>query len=135
MQFNLKKLTKSDYKLLDKWWKGWGWPTPSQEFLPEDGEGGFMVLENETPLCAGFIYFTNSKVAWIDWIISSKEFEDKEIKHDAVKFLLHSLTKVAQDTGFKFAYTLTSNEGLIKTFKEVGYNIGYEKNTDLLIKL
>tara|TARA_Y100001937_G_C6883680_1_gene225882 strand:+ start:78 stop:485 length:408 start_codon:yes stop_codon:yes gene_type:complete len=135
MKFNLRKLEESDYKLLIQWWEQWGWQAPPQEFLPENGAGGFIVSTEETPLCAGFIYFSNSKVAWIDWIISNKEYEDKELKNEAVKYLLHTLTKVAQETGFKFAYTVTSNEGLIKSFKEMGYNIGYEKNTDLLIKL
>ena len=73
MKFNLRKLEESDYKLLIQWWEQWGWQAPPQEFLPENGAGGFIVSTEETPLCAGFIYFSNSKVAWIDWIISNKE--------------------------------------------------------------
>ena len=64
MDFNIIKLNPSDYEeVLVNWWKDWGWTPPPKEFLPEDGEGGVMVLHNEQPICAGFVYFTNSKVS------------------------------------------------------------------------
>ena len=74
MEFNIRKLNPSDYEdVLVKWWKDWNFEPPSKSFLPDQGEGGLMVLFNDKPVCAGFIYFTNSKVSWIEWIISDKK--------------------------------------------------------------
>ena len=78
MEFNIRKLNPSDYEdVLVKWWKDWNFEPPSKSFLPDQGEGGLMVLLNDKPVCAGFIYFTNSKVSWIEWIISDKNHRMK----------------------------------------------------------
>ena len=72
MKLNIRQLSSDDYDAhLYKWWTDWGWQPPTKEFLPEDGAGGLIVEDNNTPVCAGFIYVTNSQVAWVDWIISN----------------------------------------------------------------
>ncbi len=64
MEFDIRKLNSTDYdEVLVGWWKDWGWEPPAKDFLPDDGEGGFLVLDEDIPVCAGFIYVTNSKVA------------------------------------------------------------------------
>ena len=55
-----------DYPTLVKWWEDWGWEAPSKDFLPDNGKGGIMILDGDVPICAGFTYVTNSKVAWVD---------------------------------------------------------------------
>ena len=81
MEFNIRKLNSTDYKdILVGWWEDWGWEPPAKDFLPDDGEGGLIVLDNDTPVCAGFIYITNSKVAWVDWIISNKKLHKEKKK-------------------------------------------------------
>ena len=75
MEFNIRKLNSTDYdNTLVGWWKDWGWEPPAKDFLPDDGESGLIVLDNDVPVCAGFIYITNSKAAWVDWIISNKKY-------------------------------------------------------------
>eukprot|EP01050_Picozoa_sp_SAG11_P037920 SAG11_NODE_15206_length_585_cov_1.479424_2_plen_83_part_01 len=77
MKFNTTPLQHEDYdNILKGWWKDWGWEAPSRDFLPQDGQGGIMVWDGDTPVCAGFLYNTNSKVAWVDWIISNKEYKE-----------------------------------------------------------
>ena len=62
--FDIKQLQEGDYeKILVNWWNDWGWEPPQKDFLPEDGKGGMIVYDGDTPVCAGFIYVTNSKVA------------------------------------------------------------------------
>ena len=64
MEFNIRKLNSTDYdEILVKWWNDWGWKAPAREFLPEDGEGGIILFDGDIPVCAGFMYITNSKVA------------------------------------------------------------------------
>ena len=72
MNLNVKVLKEEDYdNILVNWWKDWRWTPPSKDFLPDNGKGGYMVYEDDTPICAGFMYLTNSKVVWCDWIISA----------------------------------------------------------------
>ena len=96
MEFNINELNPSDYdEVLVNWWKEWGWTPPPKEFLPEDGQGGIMVSYKNKPVCAGFVYFTNSKVSWVEWIISDKNV-DKKLRHNAVQFLIGVLTNACK---------------------------------------
>lgn len=70
MLFDIKLIEDRDYEnILVNWWNDWGWTPPNKDFLPENGKGGIIIYDQKTPVCAGFIYTTNSSVAWIDWII------------------------------------------------------------------
>ena len=121
MEFNIRKLNSTDYdNILVEWWKDWGWDAPAKDFLPDDGEGGLMVLDEDVPVCAGFIYITNSKVAWVDWIISNKNYKKKN-KHEAVKLLVDRLTGLCKKSGSKYAYALIKHKGLVETYTELGY--------------
>ena len=61
MKFNTTPLQHEDYdNILKGWWKDWGWEAPSRDFLPQDGQGGIMVWNGDTPVCAGFLYNTKS---------------------------------------------------------------------------
>ena len=65
-----------------------------------------MVLDDEVPVCAGFMYITNSKVAWVDWIISNKEYTKKPQRKDAIKLLVSALTDICKTAGSKYVYAL-----------------------------
>ena len=78
MPLEIKALEDSDYEnILCKWWKDWDWEAPPKDFLPDNGKGGLIVYDGDTPVCAGFIYVTNSAVSWVDWIISNKQYRKK----------------------------------------------------------
>ena len=74
VMFSIRYLKQEDYNLLCDWWKEWNWDIPPRDFLPENGTGGFMVEKDGNPVIAGFIYFTNSAVAWSEFIISDKNY-------------------------------------------------------------
>ena len=125
MEFDIRKLNPTDYdNTLVGWWKDWGWDAPAKDFLPDDGEGGLLVLDEDIPVCAGFIYITNSKVAWVDWIISNKNYTNKKKKHSAVGLLVESLTNTCRNNGNKYTYALIKHDGLIKTYENLGYTKG-----------
>ena len=123
MEFNIRPLGETDYEdILVGWWKDWKWTPPLKDFLPSDGKGGVMVLDNDIPVCAGFVYMTNSKVAWVDWIISNKEYKKKPQRKEALDLLITTLTNICKDTGNKYCYALIKNNSLTKTYKALGYN-------------
>jgi hypothetical protein len=118
----VRPLNEDDYEqILMEWWRQWGWRAPMRDFLPDNGMGGIMVMDGDVPVCAGFMYLTNSKVGWVDWIISNKEYTDRVNRKQAIKLLVDSLTNICKSSGAKYAYALIKNESLIKTYEDVGY--------------
>ena len=133
MKLNSRPLKESDYEqILVGWWKDWKWEPPLKDFLPDDGKSGIIIYDNNTPVCAGFIYMTNSKVAWVDWIISNKQYTNKEGRKSALSLLIDTLTYIAQVSGSKFAYALIKHDGLIKTYESLGYIQGDSYNKEMI---
>tara|TARA_R100000935_G_scaffold791_3_gene2838 strand:- start:20980 stop:21390 length:411 start_codon:yes stop_codon:yes gene_type:complete len=136
MKLNLKLLKDSDYQdVLCGWWKDWRWTPPPQDFLPEMGKGGFMVYDGETPVVAGFLYNTNSGIAWCDFIISNFNYKDKIKRAKAINLLLLSLEERAKTLNKTFMYALIKNQSLIKTYEDLGYIKGDAYTSELIKKI
>jgi hypothetical protein len=132
---NIRALNSSDYDdILVKWWNQWGWTPPNRDFLPDEGQGGLLVYDGDIPICAGFIYKTNSKVSWVDWIISNKEYREKPMRHEAIKLLVASLTVMTEDSGSKYAYALIKSKSLIATYESLGYVKGDSYTGEMIKK-
>lgn len=135
MAFDIRPLNETDYDtILTGWWKDWGWEAPPKDFLPDDGKGGLLVLDGEEPVCAGFLYTTNSKVGWVDWIISSKTYRKKPERSEALLFLIETLTNICRNTGHKYSYALLKHSSLIETYGKLGY-VKADKYTQEMIKV
>ena len=134
MAFNVRTLTSSDYdETLVGWWKDCDWQAPPRYFLPDDGAGGIMVLDEDEPICAGYVYITNSSVAWVDWIISSKTYNKKPNRKEAISFLIEELTSICENQlQAKFVYALIKHNGLIETYKKLGYTEGDSYNKEMI---
>ena len=133
MELYIRELNESDYDdILVGWWKQWKWEPPQRDFLPNDGKGGIIVYDEKTPVCAGFMYLTNSKVAWVDWIISNKEYTKKPQRKDAIKLLVSSLTDICKKTGSKYSYALIKNQSLIGMYEELGYIKGDSYTSEMI---
>ena len=133
--FDIRPLQENDYdEILVKWWEDWGWEAPSKDFLPDNGKGGIMILDGDVPICAGFTYVTNSKVAWVDWIISNKQYRKKPERSNAIGLLIETLTGTCERMGFKYCYALIQHKGLMDTYKELGY-IKADSYTQEMIKI
>jgi hypothetical protein len=135
MNLTVRSLNESDYEeILCKWWSDWNWTAPEKDFLPQDGTGGLIVFDGEEPICAGFVYMTNSKASWVDWIVSSKTYRKKPYRKQAINLLIESLTEISKNTGHKYCYALIKHNGLIDTYKEIGYIEG-DSYTKEMIKI
>lgn len=122
MAFNIRPLNNDDYDtILVGWWNDWGWTPPGKDFLPDDGMGGIMVLDGEVPVCAGFMYTTNSRVAWIDWIVSNRQYRKKPERKESLILLVDTLTNISRNTGHKYGYALIKHPSLIEIYKGIGY--------------
>lgn len=135
MELSIRPLNENDYDdILIDWWEQWNWEAPKKDFLPDDGTGGIIVYDGDTPIIAGFIYITNSRVAWVDWIISNKEYRIKPKRAEAKKMLIESLTNICKESGSKYGYALIKNQALIKTYQDLGWSKG-DGYTSEMIKL
>jgi hypothetical protein len=133
MGFTTRKLSLSDYDdILVGWWSDWGFTPPLRQFLPEVATGGIMVYDGDTPVCAGFLYATNSGIAWIDWIVSNKQYRKKPERREALDLLISSLTAIGQASGFSYIYTLFKNNHLISTFERAGFVQGCEYTGEMI---
>lgn len=122
MDLKIIPLSYNDYdNILSDWWKDWGWTPPARDFLPQNGEGGLIVWDGDVPVCAGYIYITNSKVSWIDWIISDKNYRNKNKRQKAIELLLETLMVICNNNDSKYAYALIKNKNLIKTYEKLGF--------------
>lgn len=136
MIFNIRPLNSEDYDAtLVDWWGSWGWDAPPKDFLPDNGTGGMMILDGDIPICAGFIYVTNSSVAWIDWIVSSKTYRKKPERSDAVVLLVDTLTQLAKNSGASYCYALIKHKGLMQTYEKLGYVPGDSYTQEMIKKI
>lgn len=132
----IRKLEHSDYDdILSKWWKDWRWSAPPRDFLPEDATGGLIIYDEEVPVCAGFVYMTNSKVGWVEFIVSNMEYKDKENRRLYLSTLVNSLGNILKNVGAKYTYVSLKNESLIKIYEELGYVKGSQGCLEMIKQL
>ena len=92
-----------------------------------------MVYYNDKPICAGYMYVTNSNVVLLEWIISSFEFKDRKIRKEAIFMLIQTITSLSANLGKKYVYSLLKSKSLIDIYQEIGYLKG-DSNTQEMIK-
>lgn len=132
MELTIRNLQESDWDTLVSWWNGWrGWTAPSKDSLPKDGTGGFIVEKDNIPIVAGFVYLSNSKTVFFDWVISNPEYRDKDRK-DAIKLLINGMEHVIKNAGYKYVFSITRNSTLLKIHEELGYIIDKTKSHELV---
>ena len=121
MELNIRRLTESDWVILNNWWDAWPeWISPPKEFLPDNGKGGLMVEKNGQPVIAGFLYITNYKAVLLEWIVSDPNYRDDDRK-DALELLITGAENVCKDLGYKYMFSIGRNKQLMETHKKLGW--------------
>jgi hypothetical protein len=126
-------LETADYETLVEWWKYWRFPAPSIAFLPDEGTCGIMLEDsNGKQYCAGFIYFTNSGACWMEYIVSSPEIRDKELRKSMLGELIKQLSYFAKENGANWIFTSVKNNSLIDRYLEGGFLKGSTGTTEMI---
>ena len=127
----LRKLTDQDWDTLCKWWEAWPkWVNPPKSFLPDNGKGGFIVEKNNKPICAGFIYLTNSDAVLLEWIVSDPEYREDDRK-EALELLITGAEAACKAIGKKHMFSIGRNKHLIETHKELGWAVDTSSSYEL----
>ena len=119
---NTRTLTESDYEILSDWWKAWGWPVMAKDMLPDNGTGGIMIENKGENIVAGFLYWSNSKLVWLDWIISNPN-ADKKIRKQAIEMLILTAEQMVKDAGSKYMMSISRSNSLLKIHEKIGWNV------------
>lgn len=128
-------LREEDYETLVEWWEAYSFPPPGKVVLPvaTDGFSGLMMEDTRgKQYCAGFVYFTNSIVAWVEFIVSNPAVADKKMRRKMLRQLIQSLTHLAEDNGAKVLFTSLTNQNLKEHFLSQNWVMGDEGSTQLI---
>ena len=118
LQMTVRDTRRGDYEMFVSWWDGHvGWEAPLEHALPDSG---FLVEGDGFPVVAGWLYRTDSSIAWLEWIISNPQ-ASKEERADALPILIERLTHEARMLGFKIVFTSTNNKRLLAQYEEAGF--------------
>ena len=131
MELQVRKLEETDWDTLVKWWKWWRWPVMPKGFLPDNGTGGLMVYKENTPIVAGFLYFTNSDGVLLEWVISSPEYREKDRKQ-ALELLISTAEETCRLAGKKHMFSIGRNKHLIETHKKLGWSVDKSSSYELI---
>ena len=128
---NTRTLTESDYEILTDWWKAWGWPAMAKDMLPDNGTGGIMIENKGENVVAGFLYWSNSKLVWLDWIISNPKVS-RDIRQEAIKKLILTAEHMTKKAGSKYMMSISRSNSLLKTHKELGWTIDPDPSHEMI---
>jgi hypothetical protein len=134
MELTVRELKESDWEDMSSWWKWWRWPEVSKETLPLNGCGGVMVCKGEIPVAAGFLYLSNSKVAWLDWIVSNPQYRESDRK-EALEMLINTLEEVARQQNYSIIISIARNKSLINIHKKLGYTVDESPSYEISKKI
>lgn len=122
MELQVRALVESDLQYLHSWWESWNWPPVTKDLLPLNGLGGLMVYKEDVLIAAGYLYLTNSKVAWLEWVVSNPMYRENDRK-DSLKLLINSLEHIALQQGASIILSIGRNKGLLEIHKSLGYTV------------
>ena len=131
MELQVRKLEETDWDTLVSWWKWWRWPVMPKGFLPDNGTGGLMVYKEDTPIAAGFLYFTNSDGVLLEWVVSSPDYREKDRKQ-ALELLISTAEETCRLAGKKHMFSIGRNKHLIETHKKLGWTVDSNSSYELI---
>lgn len=126
---DVRLVTKEVYDdILCKWWKDWRWTPPPFDMLPNTG---IIIYKNDIPVCAGFIYYTNSKAAWVEYIVSNFNYREFD-RDNLIELVINTLGELAKDNGFNYLYTSLNNKHLINKYINCGWMKGSSECQEMI---
>jgi hypothetical protein len=113
------------------WWEKHSFGQIPLSHLPKNGR---IVADFETnePLAAGFIYMTDSKMGWLEFIVTNPH-SNPITRAKAVDALVEELVLLSKDLGIECLFTSTTRDSLSKTLQKHGFRVG-DTDTKQLIR-
>ena len=111
--------TDKDYDEYSSWFKHLGFDAPTKNILSTLG----FTVKNDIDICSGFLYISNSSLAYIEFVIANPKAKRGDRK-EAVSFLLTHLQELAKSKGYELIMIITATPGFSNNLVK---NFGYIK--------
>ncbi len=123
----IREFKQSDYQEVRQWWEGHKWPAIPLSALPKTG----LIVEG---VCAGWLYSTDSSIAWMEWIVSNP-LSDKTLRDASLNTLIENLLGKAKESGFTQVFTSVNHPKLIERYQNNGFTIEDRNVTHMIRSL
>jgi len=90
-ELRVRPYTSEDYSTIVSYWEYHKFPSVPEKVLPPTG----IVVESDVLVCAGWLYKTDSPIAWIEWIVANPMAREKD---EALNLLIDALIAEAGST-------------------------------------
>jgi len=123
MKENIKvrQIVMEDYKHVDSWYEKREELRPISILLPNNGLDGFIVEKNNTPIAVIYLYLTNSKMGYMDFLMSDPDYKEED-RYELIMLLLKYCTQRAIKIGLECVFVTTAIPGLVKKGRELAVN-------------
>ena len=90
-----------------------------------------MVYKRNTLIVAGFIYYTNSKGALLEYVVSNPNYREADRKQ-AIELLINSVEEVCKANGVKYIFSIGRTKPLIETHRKLGWGIDDKPSNEII---
>ena len=111
------------YPIFLKWWQDWGFTPILPQMLSENG---IIIYNDNIPICAGWLFRTDSNTAIAGWLISNKKHKNK--RKGCIEQLIIELEKLAKKLGFELLNFPVSNPFLRNKLENLNFDDFVDKN-------
>tara|TARA_R110002012_G_scaffold122078_2_gene271932 strand:+ start:10520 stop:10936 length:417 start_codon:yes stop_codon:yes gene_type:complete len=125
----VEEYTNDMYPFIKTWWELCGWEPVSKLLLPKTG---YVIWNDNEPVCAAWYIKTNAPTAWIEWVIKNPNADNKVVKK-GLTMLYDTIESVAKEDGYVLILTMLEHEGLKSFVSDRGWK-STDKKLDAYIK-
>jgi len=122
IKFNKIKL--KDKEEINKWWLAWGLEKPHDDCLSPNG---FIISKNNLNIAAGYLYLTDAKIGYVDFLVSNPEYRDKD-RNKLITELIDYLVNIGLNKDCRFIWATSSNTNIKDKVKKLNYNVLDDKH-------
>tara|TARA_R110000823_G_scaffold133107_4_gene261701 strand:+ start:912 stop:1313 length:402 start_codon:yes stop_codon:yes gene_type:complete len=122
-KYNIRYIETKDLDIIHDWWVRRDEKPVSRDLLPQNGLGGLIIENKDITIAACFIFLTNSKMGYIDHLISNPDYKGKGFWHYP---LMKACFKAAKQSGCNEVWGTSSVRGVVKLLERYGCEMSEE---------
>lgn len=107
----------NDYAIIQKWWKSHGSFPPEPHHLSTTG---IIVEESSQPICAGWLYDTDSKISVFEFVIASPD-ANRHVRDASLTYLIDTVKNIASSRGYALIYSSVRGPKYIQRLLKAGF--------------
>ena len=126
-KYNVRQVTAEDYTCINEWYSQRKELRPKSILLPNGGLDGFIIEKNNKPIAVIYLYLTNSKMGYMDFLISDPNYKNKD-KYNMIMELQDACTEALLRKGCRIVWAMTSYDHLAEMAGKMGHEVLEKKH-------